>query len=196
MKKMYIFFFALILLFVLGCNKIHKTSEIVNETTEDKPSVTEYMTIEERHTDVPNTDPDVPDDFKEPDMVDNHIEMESNYDNIIFEVEEDEYSLNCEQVRAVFTNKRKDVAFRAYRYPFLEKKVGSKWVRVPYYRDGMFNDGMDWVYVMSPDQSGINYSFTIDLFTENVYAELTPGKYRLVGFAGDKKYYGEFEFAE
>lgn len=168
------------------------TASTVNQSTTHPSHIPEGFDFKK-----PTPDPEPLDDVTAPDPTESNLVMETHYgDNIIFKMNQNEYSLDAEEVKGTVINTNPGVCFRFFRFPLLERYCDGNWVRLACYEPGIFFEEMRWLYALSSENPETEKGLVLDLSLKYVYEKLTPGKYRLVAFIGDQKYYAEFEFVE
>lgn len=144
----------------------------------------------------PTPDPEVPKDITSSTPVENGLVMETHYgDNIIFKMQQSEYPLDAEKISGNAIDTNPGVCYTFNLHPRLERYSDGKWVRLAYYPPGIFFEEQ-WMYTLSSEENEPDKGVAIRLAPKYVYEDLTPGRYRLVAFVGDGKYYAEFEFVE
>ena len=217
MKKKIICVATAIMLLCAGCGNVDtKENESTNETTlkenelvstESESTVlsTEEPTTEERVY-LPNEDPDQ--DLgewltEEGGMFPNEIANETEYDNMVVEMEKTTYKIGTAKIIGYVKNLNVGKGFWAYHIPLLEYNDNGEWVRMRYYTEDMRMglEMSEWCYVMNGTKEGetvqtICHRAPFVLFTDCVLDELVPGLYRLVMCVGPNKYYAEFTLEE
>lgn len=144
----------------------------------------------------PTPDHEVPEGIASPEPAEDGLVMETYYgDNIIFKTEQTEYSVNTEKIIGFAIDTNPGICFRFHINPCLERYSDGEWVRMAYYPQGFFFEDQ-WMYTLSAPKGEADKGVAITLLTQYVYEELTPGRYRLVAFVGDGKFYSEFDLVE
>lgn len=180
----------------------NETISIENETTEE---ITEEATTEKREY-LPNEAPEPVSGLwltEDGGMFPNEIANETEYDNIVVEMDKTTYKLGTAKIIAYVKNLNVGKGFWAYHIPLLEYNDNGEWVRLRYYTESMRMglEMSEWLYVMNGTKEGetvqtICHRAPFVLFTEYVMDELVPGLYRLVMYVGPSKYYAEFTLEE
>ena len=121
-----------------------------------------------------------------------NVPVETDYDNIKVELENNIYPLNFDKIKYTITDKNVGKGFYYYYIPFLEKQKDDKWIRLSYTPpETQYEEA--WYFCAVEGNTTEPNSTTQYLIAKYINEDLTTGKYRLVLFVGPNEYTAEFE---
>lgn len=177
---------------ISGCKSNDKENRDLSENTlEDTSEKKQIMMNKDKNIDsVPNKDPETmsADDLSSTSPID--VQNELEYDNMSVSLEKKSYSVD-EIIRCTITNGNVGKGFFYYYVPFIEYYNNEEWVRLSYYPPETQYDEQ-WYFCAIEGNDNKENSTVIMFDPQYVSETLKEGRYRLVIFMGQNKYYAEF----
>lgn len=124
------------------------------------------------------------------------FEMETDYSNIILEME---HTFSLEEVEIIecsIINLNVGKGFWYFHIPYIENYADGKWIRLSYYPNEYYNEEGRWYICGVEGNRTESNSCEVFLETQYISEEVKEGKYRIVVFVGNEKRYAEFEITK
>lgn len=125
------------------------------------------------------------------------IKDEQTYDQIVIASEKPIYSLiDDDKFSCIITNNNIGHGFYVYGVVYIDKFIDGEWVRQTHIQAKKTEEITQWKYIgIENNTDGVNSS-TDGVKIEDIYPNVSSGKYRFVVFTPVGPKYGEFEVVD
>ena len=139
------------------------------------------------------SEPDYYRDISNDYLMDEPVEAETDYSNIVAYAEQSEYSADEAVIKYHIRNNNKSKGFWKYDCLLVQYYNGWEWTTLPLKGNGTHDEYSGWMFWYGMDDEGyVVRDVRYDL-NERLAVEVIPGTYRIVEFVADRALYIEFK---